>query len=375
MVITATSRWATWDSSCDSTASISGSSSRRMSPLVTHSTAAFWLRPVANALGMSESAIATFGLGMSASAQRRSTMPCNTGAPCGDTSWGRTELLGGGGAAQLAADAAQLRLDHDVGGGPVQLGLEPVAGLREVVEGAGSHQLVQRAGAGLHLRDLVLGPLHGQADVAHLLADAGDRLVDACLRLGGGVGGLDRLLAGTEGLDLDLEPLRGVDQLGLLGLELVVLDLQVAELARDRRAPCQRLPGQVVAVLADGLARLVLQLGGRLLEGLRLELHALARGGDVRHAPAHLLEQLELPLVGVVQRLSWILVPVECLRCLRLEDHREPLHQTHRPRSSPISAPFPFRFFMFVPIWRRPRRSQGYSAALLSRIRRLARHG
>src|SRR6266540_2130865 len=153
---------------------------------------------------------------------------------------GRTELLGGGGAAQLAADAAQLRLDHDVGGGPVQLGLEPVAGLREVVEGAGSHQLVQRAGAGLHLRDLVLGPLHGQADVAHLLADAGDRLVDACLRLGGGVGGLDRLLAGTEGLDLDLEPLRGVDQLGLLGLELVVLDLVGAARGRGLLARSSR---------------------------------------------------------------------------------------------------------------------------------------
>src|SRR6266540_7067487 len=86
MVITATSRWATWDSSWESTASSSGSSSRRMIPRVTHSTALFWLRPVANALGMSESAMATRGLGMSARAQSRSTMPCSTGASRGETS-------------------------------------------------------------------------------------------------------------------------------------------------------------------------------------------------------------------------------------------------------------------------------------------------
>ena len=53
MVMTATSRWATCEISCDSTASTSGSSSRRSSPDVAQTTAALGLRPVAKALGMS----------------------------------------------------------------------------------------------------------------------------------------------------------------------------------------------------------------------------------------------------------------------------------------------------------------------------------
>src|SRR5215211_6925945 len=89
MVITATSRWATWDSSCDSTASSSGGDSRRWIPVVTQSTACFWFRPVAKALGMSVSAMATLGLGMSARAQSRSTIWCSSGACSGDTSWPR----------------------------------------------------------------------------------------------------------------------------------------------------------------------------------------------------------------------------------------------------------------------------------------------
>ena len=105
----------------------------------------------------------------------------------------------------------------------------------DVVERAGGDQLVDGAGAGLHLRGLVLGPLDGQADVAHLLADARHRLVDAGLRLGGGVGRLDRLLAGAEGLDLGLQPLLGEGELLLLALELGVLGLEVGDLAGQRR--------------------------------------------------------------------------------------------------------------------------------------------
>src|SRR5215211_3932356 len=89
MVITATSRWATCDSSCDSTASSSGADSRRRIPVVTHTTACCWLRPVAKALGMSESATATLGLGMLARAHSRSTVWCSSGACWGDTSWAR----------------------------------------------------------------------------------------------------------------------------------------------------------------------------------------------------------------------------------------------------------------------------------------------
>src|SRR5215211_2079677 len=86
MVITAMSRWATCDSSCDSTASSSGGDRRRRIPVVTQTTACCWLRPVAKALGRSESAMATRGLGMSARAQSRSTIWCSSGACSGDTS-------------------------------------------------------------------------------------------------------------------------------------------------------------------------------------------------------------------------------------------------------------------------------------------------
>ena len=86
IVITATSRWATWEISWARTASISGSSRRRSSPVVAHTTAALGLRPVAKALGTSVWAMATRGLGMSASAHRRSITPCSSGASCGVTS-------------------------------------------------------------------------------------------------------------------------------------------------------------------------------------------------------------------------------------------------------------------------------------------------
>ena len=86
MVMTATSRWATWEISWESTASTSGSSSRRRRPVVTQTTAALGLRPVAKALGMSVVAMATRGLGMSASAHSRSTTPCSSGACSGVTS-------------------------------------------------------------------------------------------------------------------------------------------------------------------------------------------------------------------------------------------------------------------------------------------------
>ena len=67
---------------------------------------------------------------------------------------------------------------------------------------------------------LVLGPLDRQADVAHLLGDAGEGLADPGLRLGRGVGGLDGLLLGAEGVDLGLQPLRGQRQLLLLALQV-----------------------------------------------------------------------------------------------------------------------------------------------------------
>ena len=53
---------------------------------MTQTTAALGLRPVAKALGMSVCAMATLGLGMSASAHNRSTTPWSSGACSGVTS-------------------------------------------------------------------------------------------------------------------------------------------------------------------------------------------------------------------------------------------------------------------------------------------------
>ncbi len=104
---------------------------------------------------------------------------------------------------------------------PLQLGGDVVLrGAGRVVERAAGEQLVDGAGPGLHRLGLVLGALDGQADVAHLLGDAGERLADLGLRLGRGVGRLDGLLAGAEGVDLGLQPLRGEGELLLLGLQL-----------------------------------------------------------------------------------------------------------------------------------------------------------
>ena len=86
-VITATSRFLTWASSCPSTASTSLSLSRVRSPRVTATTAFFGLRPVAKALGTWVSMIAIFfGLGMSYIWARRSIVECSRGSSCADTS-------------------------------------------------------------------------------------------------------------------------------------------------------------------------------------------------------------------------------------------------------------------------------------------------
>ena len=90
MVITATSLWATCDSSWASTASSSRSSRLLFSrPVVTTRTEVLVFRPVANAFSIGDGAIATRGLGMLASAVSRSTMPCSLaarGPSCGVTS-------------------------------------------------------------------------------------------------------------------------------------------------------------------------------------------------------------------------------------------------------------------------------------------------
>src|SRR5690242_13003671 len=88
-VMTRTSRCATWESSCASTASNSSCDSLPMSPVVTQITARSGERPVAKALGIGTSARPTLGLGMSARAQSRSIMPCSSGCSSGVTSRAR----------------------------------------------------------------------------------------------------------------------------------------------------------------------------------------------------------------------------------------------------------------------------------------------
>ncbi len=83
--MTRTSRFATCESSCASTASSSCGSSLRQSPCVTATTACCGLRPVANAFGTSVSTTATRGFGSPAIAHSRSTMACSSGASCSET--------------------------------------------------------------------------------------------------------------------------------------------------------------------------------------------------------------------------------------------------------------------------------------------------
>ena len=94
------------------------------------------------------------------------------------------------------------------------------------------------------------------------------------------------------------------------------------ELLLDGRLPLERLSRQVLPAGRDRLARLRLELDDALLELLVLHLEALLRRDDVRDPALHVLEQLELLLVRVVEGLARILGAVEQLRELRLDDRR-----------------------------------------------------
>ena len=84
-VMISTSRFATCESSCASTASTSCGSSRFQRPCVTATAACFGLRPVANAFGTSVGMTAMRGFGRPAIAQSRSTIACSSGASCCET--------------------------------------------------------------------------------------------------------------------------------------------------------------------------------------------------------------------------------------------------------------------------------------------------
>ena len=71
--------------------------------------------------------------------------------------------------------------------------------------------------------------------------------------------------------------------------------------------PAECLAGQVLAVLAERHAGLVLELGGLLLELVGLDLDPLLGRGHLGDAAAHLLDVLELLLVGQVEGVAGVL--------------------------------------------------------------------
>ena len=192
----------------------------------------------------------------------------------------------------------------------------------EVLERARLDQLVHRGGPSLHLGGLVLRPLDGKAGVGHLLADPGRRLADPHLSLGGRVLRLDDLLLGAEGLDLGRELLLGGDELLLLRFEPGDLLVEPLELGLHGALALERRAREVLAALAERLPSLRLELHEALLELRRLQLEPLLGGDDVGNAALHVLQELELLLVRVVERLARVLGAVEQLRQLRLDHQR-----------------------------------------------------
>ena len=95
--------------------------------------------------------------------------------------------LGRSAGAQLRLEGRQLVVDLRVLADLVELLLDVVGAATDVLEHAGLEQLVERARAGLHGGDLVLGPLQGGARVVEGLRDPGGALVDRRDGLGRGV--------------------------------------------------------------------------------------------------------------------------------------------------------------------------------------------
>ena len=158
------------------------------------------------------------------------------------------------------------------------------AELREVLEGPRRLELLDRRRARLHVLGLVDRALHREADVGHLLADAGRRLGDPHLRLRGGVLGLDDLLLGPERLDLRAQALLGLGQLLLLGLQLGDLLVERLQLGLRELLALERHARELLVALRERLTGLRVELDDGLLELLSLHAQALLRRDDVRDA-------------------------------------------------------------------------------------------
>src|SRR5207248_21459 len=104
-----------------------------------------------------------------------------------------------------------------------------------------------------------LRPLDREPDVRHLLADARRRLADPNLGLRRRVLGLDDFLLRAERLDLRLERPLALDQLLLLGFELLALLHDPLELGLHRGFAGERLAGEVFPVRLERLTRLAVE--------------------------------------------------------------------------------------------------------------------
>ena len=181
----------------------------------------------------------------------------------------------------------------------------------------------------MHFGGLVFGALDGHADVAELVGDTREGLVDLGGRFGSRVGRLDGLFAGPERLDLGLQLLCGDGEFFFLLLQLRQLTLQVSDLLMQPATASQSLAGEILTTLRQRGSGLLFQRAFLLRQALKLQFDALAARGDVRYAPSDLLQQLQLLFIGVVEGFARIFGTVECLRCFRLEDQGEALPQTH----------------------------------------------
>ena len=152
--------------------------------------------------------------------------------------------------------------------------------------------------------------------------------------LGRGVGRLDRLLAGAEGLDLGLQPLRGQGELLLLGLQLGVLGLQVGDLGwrPDRRVSASRARSSRPAASACWAWPCSLSAAaaaGCIWSSSRLRL--VATSATPRRTFG---SSSQLLLVGVVEGLARVLGAVERLVGLRPED--QVIRLTSPPSRTPL---------------------------------------
>ena len=105
--------------------------------------------------------------------------------------------------------------------------------------------------------------------------------------------------------------------------QLVLLRLELLDLVEDCSSPWitvlrSSAARKILAALGQGLTRLRVELHELLLVLLRLHLQALLGGHHVGDPLLHVLQQLDLLLVAVVQRLTRVLGPVQQLRDLRL---------------------------------------------------------